>query len=78
MKVLMIKSINNRVSFLLLDMLIFTLFVTCVTWDYFSISFILLMAEHAMKKDSRRNVYVGQTFSAWEGPCRGPCFPNNS
>lgn len=71
MEVLIIKSINNnRVSSLLLGMLIFILVVTCTTWHYFFISFMLLMSEHAIKNDSRRNFYVGQMFSGQEGPCR--------
>lgn len=71
MEVLIIKSINNnRVSSLLLDMLIFTLVATRTAWHYFSISFMLLMAEHAIKNDSHRNFSVDQTFSAQEGPCR--------
>lgn len=71
MEFLIIKSMNNtRVGSLLSDMLIFTLVATCTAWADFSISVMSLMAEHTFKNDSYRNFYVGQMFSAQEGPCR--------
>lgn len=61
---------NTRVGSLLSDMLIFTLVATFTAWPDFSISVMLLMAEHSFKNDFFRTFYVGQMFSAQEGPRR--------